>query len=201
MARYTFFSDVAAGEHTLSEATATLFGTEDHEEAGRVVAGVGDVNGDGYGDFATSSWAKTIEYNDVYQPVAATLVYGPVAGTHNLEDVGVRFVCSDPWPCYGDAVGTGDLDGDGFDDFALAMAWIDAVTLWYGPVEGTQDPVTAPITLYGDLQSCAGLDMDTAGDVDGDGRSDLLVGGHRYAWPDAGMSGVGAAYLLYGRAL
>jgi len=101
--------------YTTSNGAADLVGTS--------VAGVGDVNGDGYDDFAIGAPGKTLGNNQ--QTGAVYLVLGsanPTSLTLSNTTAGVvEYVGS---ATYGDCVGAsvgkaGDLNNDGYDDFVI----------------------------------------------------------------------------------
>ena len=105
---------------------------------------------------------------------------------------------------YGSAVGTvGDLDQDGCDEFLVGAHWSDSssppgsnegkVFVYLG---GTGGPSTLPLwTARGDNEPGAsfGLAAGPAGDVNGDGRPDLVVGA-----PNGGGNRIGMAFLYLG---
>ena len=80
--------------------------------------------------------------------------------------------------------GAGDVDGDGHDDVLVGAPgnygdgpFGGAGYLVLGPVTGTLDLSLADAKLMGEnLRDRAGLSVSAAGDVDGDGHDDLLVG-------------------------
>ena len=99
----------------------------------------------------------------------------------------------------------GDVDGDGLDDLLLGARYLDAAGsnaggayLVEGPVSGLASLSSATARLLGVASSDqAGSAVGGAGDVDGDGLADLLVGA-----PEAsvGASGDGCVYLIAGGA-
>ena len=181
----------------LADAAARILGEAAEDSAGFRVAGVGDVDGDGLDDLAIAAI-----YNDLGGADAGTVyvLHGPVSGTVDLADAPVRL--------FGEAAGdlagyglaaAGDVNGDGLSDLiigapdnATTAPDAGAVYVVYGPVVSARLDTAAK--LVGEASpDTAGYSVASAGDVDGDGRSDLLVGALRH---DAGGFDAGAAYLL-----
>jgi hypothetical protein len=98
---------------------------------------------------------------------------------------------------------SGDLNGDGYADVVIGAydqdaTWnsAGAVYVVYGPVTGTIDLAMADAKLLGEgVGHQAGAALATAGDVNGDGRDDLLVGA---PFHDGLGQACGAVYLHYG---
>jgi len=102
------------------------------------------------------------------------------------------------------AVGPGDLDGDGTDDLALAASVPDngiAGVVWGGgAITGTCPGVADCVDLQLEAEDPAllgSIELDRAGDVDGDGVGDLLIGApRRSGWSSDPTDG--EAWLLSG---
>lgn len=153
---------------------------------GRAVALAGDVNGDGYGDVLVG------ELN------AAYLYPGSVTGLG--EEIWSR-EGANPTDYVGEGLGTaGDVNGDGLADFlvgephSMEAGGIGQVDLYYGSrLEISTDPDW--IFVSDEPESRLGSAVATAGDVNGDGCSDFLVGAPMY---DGAYEWEGRAYLFLG---
>jgi FG-GAP repeat protein/hemolysin type calcium-binding protein len=187
--------------------------------AGISVAGAGDVNGDGFADLLIG--AIFADANDV-NPGAAYLLFGKASGwsTITLDDsslpssVGVLIRGATAADQAGAAVaGAGDVNGDGFADFLVGAPFADTngslsggAYLLFGHASGWNtiilDNSSLPSSVGVLIKAAAEIDhvgyaLAGAGDVNGDGFADLLVGSH---FADANGDDSGAAYLLFGKA-
>jgi hypothetical protein len=153
---------------------------EDQAEArfGTSVASAGDVNGDGFADVVIG--APSAHGGNPYSG-RAYLFLGGAVGLSSAPDwtsVGDDQAYSE----YGATVASaGDIDGDGFGDIVVGSPYFGAedagkAYLYRG---GPAGPSTAPDwTSAGDDRSEAnfGYSVAAAGDVDGDGFGDVIVG-------------------------
>ena len=97
--------------------------------------------------------------------------------------------------------GGGDVDGDGYDDVWIGASGQDsgstdagAVYLVYAPISGSFSLVGADVKVTGGASGDAfGYTMDMAGDVNGDGHADIVVGASG-ADPNS-RSAAGAVYV------
>jgi hypothetical protein len=98
----------------------------------------------------------------------------------------------------------GDVNGDGFSDILVGASYFNSlvpnngqVTLYYGAANG---PSTIPAwSAQGDTNSISfGHPVATAGDVNGDGYSDILIGDNEHTVN--GIADVGAVFVFYGSA-
>jgi hypothetical protein len=174
------------GSVPVDDADAILLGAGNG--AGTSVAFAGDVDGDGFDDVLVGAPAG-------HEGSSAYLVAGPVTGTGSLGDADA--VLSGSSSSYlGWSVGAaGDLDADGLADFAIgACCGVQGgvVYLFRGPASGLSSPSQADAVIgpSGDLDQL-GRAL-AAGDIDGDGLDDLVVGA-RYA---GGRVMTGAAYVF-----
>ncbi len=159
------------------------------EYLGRSVAGIGDVNFDGYDDVAVGAPAYSTSTGRVYiyhgtssglSTTAATRLTGPTTSTYFGRSVD----------------GAGDVNGDGFDDLIVGADGVSssagAAYLYYGSSTGVSS--SADITLSGNAASSFGYAVAGAGDVDRDGYADVIVGAYANGSPNY----IGAAYVFEG---
>jgi len=175
--------------YSLSLADASFLGEEEGDESGRRVAQAGDVNGDGQADFVIGASRNDQGGADAGK---AYLVLGRTTADWGMDwplgQADASFIGEEEGDQAGRRVsGVGDLNGDGFDDFVVGAPHnsrgaeaAGAVYLVYGRAEGwvRNAPLEDAAVVYvgEDSLDVAGYDVSAAGDVDGDGRDDFVVG-------------------------
>ena len=183
------------GDIDLATADARLLG-EAGDLAGHSVAGAGDVNGDGFDDLIVGA-----DGHDGYRG-AAYLIHGPVAGDIDLAMASARFLGEASSDAGWAVAAAGDINGDGLDDLLIGAKGLNGhdggAYLIFGPAAGDVDLANADVRFLGATGSQLGISVASAGDVDGDGRIDVLLG----AWAhDGSATSSGAAYLMLGGGL
>ncbi|HTE05886.1 MAG TPA: integrin alpha [Planctomycetota bacterium] len=141
------------------------------EGLGASVALAGDVNGDGYADVLVGAPDYTLPNQTIPGRV---LVLAGQSGEVLFELVGAA-----PGDDLGRAVaGAGDLNGDGFDDMIVGAPGADAAGTNSGLVHVLSGATGTDLyTVAGAAPSDGfGSAVASAGDVDGDGVGDLIVG-------------------------
>jgi hypothetical protein len=169
--------------------------------AGTRVAGPGDVDGDGRADVVVTTRRAAVYV--VRGSTRATVV--------DLRRLGRRgYPIRGPGDTGAAVSGAGDFNGDGVADIAVGAPQTDAGRRYMGGVAFVVfgGPSRRPVRL--DRLGRRGVRIDgehqfanngealaPLGDVNGDGRSELLVGATQVS--DAGREYAGAAYVVFGR--
>jgi hypothetical protein len=166
---------------------------------GNSVSTAGDVNGDGYDDVIVG--ARIYSNGEAYEG-RAFVYHGSAVGLGAMPDWTAE---SDQIQAnFGSSVSTaGDVNGDGYADaFVGANLYDDGeenegrAYVYHGSAAGLS--TMAGWTAEGDqLSASFGSSVSTAGDVNGDGYADVLIGANSYS---NGEVSEGRAYLYYGSA-
>lgn len=167
--------------------------------AGTSVASAGDVNNDGFDDILIGASQPVTSDGLVY------LIYGQeatfVSGSLSSEIVFTPENLSDTLGYSVDSAG--DVNADGYDDILIGANNVDAgagaAYLLYGqstPFASSSLSIAVQFTGEGEAHF-AGDPISAAGDINGDGYDDLLVGANNN---NELVNGGGAVYVIYGKA-
>lgn len=176
-------------------------GTQTNEFFGQAVSSAGDVNGDGYSDVLVGAG----NYNDgSTQDGRANIYHGSAGGLQTSAATTMRPGEATPGYSegYGESVASaGDVNGDGYGDvvvgapnFANGQQGEGRAFVYLGSASGI---VTSASWTgeSGQVSAHFGHSVASAGDTNGDGYGDLVVGAYEY---DNGSSNEGRAYLYLG---
>ncbi|MCH7645531.1 MAG: FG-GAP repeat protein, partial [Myxococcales bacterium] len=186
---------------------AQLESNQSVAQLGRSVSGAGDVNGDGYDDVIVGAWRYDAGQTD---EGAAFVFLGSATGIAdgNPSTAHAQLESNQLGAQLGRSVsGAGDVNGDGYDDVIVGALGYDAgetdegaAFVFLGSAAGIADgnPSTAHAQLESNQDSAwLGYSVSGAGDVNGDGFADVIVGAERY---DAGETDEGASFVFLGSA-
>ena len=202
----------------LTDAAYTFVGEFLGDMAGTAIASAGDVDADGRPDLligandsdqgldGTSGLKKT--EGKAYLWLAADILSQSPPAVFSNASASYSFIGTRNNERLGRSVASArDVDGDGRDDLLIGAPHSGTdrgyTYLMYAAdvlasTPGTQFAMEtdASVIITGNYQDSLGAKVSTVGDVNGDGRPDLLLGGPRYNIPGTGEKDHGQAYLL-----
>jgi len=199
------FHSPTSGLVNAGAANATLHAEVESDGLGMGMAAIGDMDGDGYGDFAVGAPFAPQNATGEEAPWAVYVFTGPMTGDASVTTAEAWFPAPDPTDLTGWRLGSpGDITGDGVVDLLVAspMASVSPgdnagkVYLVEGRFNREEDLTSAPAIFTGEMaNSMVGMGAATsAGDVDGDGQQDILI--TSAAVPFGGNPDTGAAYVV-----
>ncbi len=155
----------------------TILGQFDQGHFGWAVAGIGDVDGDGHGDLAVG----VPDRHYVFW-VGGVIVYSGKTGAM-LYDVYSPYVGGNDARLGASLAALGDVNGDGVPDFAAGAPFADVVTS-IGTLQNAGEVIVFSGADGAEIRRFSGSEVNgwfgesvaNAGDVNHDGRDDLVIG-------------------------
>ena len=177
------------GANMNNTADVTFTGAAINNNFGRSVSAAGDVNGDGYSDVIIGAYGYSTSLGRAY-------IYYGGSSMNNVADVTMTGEAASS--LFGWAVsGAGDVNGDGYADALVGASGFNASTgkayIFFG---GSSMNNVADAVFNGEAAgNTFSNSVSNAGDVNGDGFSDIIIGADQYG------SNAGRAYVYYGGAV
>ena len=176
------------GENMDNGIDVTLSGETNGDVFGSSVSSAGDINGDGFSDVIVSATGFNSYTGKAY-------IFLGNEQMDNIPDVIMtgEAVNND----FGSSISSaGDINGDGFSDVIVGARGnnsnIGKAYIYFGGSILNNSP---DAVLKGEAVSKFGKDVSSAGDINGDGYSDLIVGANEY------NSNTGRSYIYKGSAV
>ena len=195
-----------------------LVGEDDFGDDFRyTVSSVGDINGDGYDDFAIGAYLADQNGED---SGATYVVFGKAGGFSRTIDLseldssdGLRIDGANAGDRSGWSVSAGDINGDGYDDVIIGAYGAEqngensgSTYVVFGKADGTNG-LNGTIELS-EVDGSDGFRIDgksagdlsgysvSAGDVNGDGYDDIIIGARN---ADFNQNASGSTYVVFGK--
>ncbi|MFZ1320679.1 MAG: FG-GAP-like repeat-containing protein, partial [Ignavibacteria bacterium] len=166
-------------------ADITMAGTVNTTRIGHSVSSAGDLNGDGYSDVIIGMFGGSLAYGNAY------ILFGGIS-MDSIVDVTLYGETSSSQ--FGASVsGAGDVNGDGYSDVIVGANNFSPDGKAYIYFGGATMDSIADVTLLPEASSITfGISVSTAGDINGDGYSDVIVSSAYYS------SFMGRIYVYFG---
>ncbi|HEY3356032.1 MAG TPA: VCBS repeat-containing protein [Polyangia bacterium] len=181
------------------EQDATILGPAADTQMGLAIA-TGDLDGDGRDDIALGTYLETASRGGASIVGGRRIAAGAVLDL--AQGQGDAHVTGPPGSQLGWAVAIADVDGNGALDLLVGARQAGTIYVLDPPLDGGERDVGQgefELALVGPAGVEFGAAL-AAGDLDGDGAADLLVGAPGGA-PDGTRPAAGSAYVIRGRQL
>jgi len=185
-----------SGDISAEDADLRLVGVGG-SRAGAHISSGGDLDGDGHGDLLVSA-------PDEDGVGAGYILSGGALPEGRLDAAAHATLIGEELGGVQRVVSGGDINGDGFQDILVGADTLSHARLesgdgvayvLLGPLSGQIPLWQAELTVHGGDEEALGCAIHTAGDVNGDGLDDILIGA-KYA--STASQSAGAGYLILG---
>ncbi|MEL7146202.1 MAG: integrin alpha, partial [Bacteroidota bacterium] len=185
----------------LSSTTSVILeSNQTNARLGISVSFAGDVNGDGYSDVLVGA----NQYSNGESTEGAAYVYhGSIIGLSSTANVILESNQSQAQMGYS-VSSAGDVNGDSYSDVIVGVINYDngesnegATFVYHGSATGLNSTVNT-ILESNQVSAQMGFSVSSAGDINGDGYSDVIVGAPSY---DDGETNEGAAFIYHGSSI
>ena len=213
----TVFVPIVSGlrygnDTTVDKIDGSIQGLGTSPHFGSSVAMVGDLNGDGYDDLAVGAPGITINSNA--KAGAVYIFFGRATGwginvSASTADVVYQGIHPDDQSGT-DVSAAGDVNGDGYADLLISSMWDDdnsadsgktylilgKASVWISPSPLSSADASWVGENGGDLSGCS---VDGAGDLNGDGYDDIVIGARGMDEGGIPNGNIGQVYIIFGR--
>src|SRR5215475_8483033 len=201
-----------------------IHGEEAGDNSGVSVSSAGDINGDGLDDLIIGAFRADGPGNTRVDAGASYVVFGHTGPFEPVDLVGVA-AGTGGFVIHGEeagdfsgfmAVSAGDINGDGFDDLIIGAAFADGpgnarsaagdtyVVFGHDGAFGTVDLANVAAGVGGfvihgeNANDNSGIAVSSAGDINGDGFDDLVIGAFRADGAGNARADAGDTYVVFG---
>jgi hypothetical protein len=194
-----------------------ILGRQAGDQSGGAVASAGDINGDGFDDLIVGAYRANDPSNGTLRVGVTTVILGKATGFEPSIDLtsfgdgfdGFTIVGRSACGGAGTSVGSaGDFNGDGFADIVVGAPSANESFVVFGKLHGFGARIdlanvaagTGGFILRGiDAYDLAGISVSSAGDINGDGLDDLIIGARHADGEFNTAPYSGDSYVVFGR--